>query len=295
MTAWKTLPETKRCYVLGPGGTFSERAAVVYSEQLTGAGRAAPEFVYTSSIEDAVALTSREADAVAIVPIENSETGTVVITQEELRSAPVSIEWELAIPVRYNLIGTAPLDRIQRVYCHPVAHGQCTHFLRQKLPEIEIAFSTSNAQAGTDLARLDGNVAAAAIVPAHFDVAELDHVTELGHDIQNSAVNTTRFVIVRARTPEWQPDYSSKKTSLVVVPQQDRPGLLAALLAPFGRHGLNITRIESRPSRDRPWAYIFFLDFQNNAQAREAIDELRSTGDLIVVLGTYDELIAPPS
>lgn len=292
MSAWQTLPETKRCYVLGPGGTFSEQAAVVYSQALASAGRETPEFEYTSSIEDAVALASREVDSVAIVPIENSETGTVVITQEELRSAPVSIEWELAIPVRYNLIGTAALERIQRVYCHPVAHGQCTHFLRKRLPDIEIAFSTSNAQAGTDLARLDEGVAAAAIVPSHFDAGELEHVSELAHDIQNSAVNTTRFVIVRARSPEWQPNYASKKTSLVVVPQQDRPGLLAALLAPFGRHGLNITRIESRPSRDRPWAYIFFLDFQNNAQAREAIDELRATGDHIIVLGTYDELVA---
>ena len=74
------------------------------------------------------------------------------------------------------------------------------------------------------------------------------------------------------------------------VPRQDRPGLLARLLEPLGRHDINITRIESRPSRERPWAYVFFLDFHNGPGAAESIDEIRTSGDDVIVLGTYDEL-----
>jgi chorismate mutase/prephenate dehydratase len=286
----RALPVPQRCYVLGPAGTFSEAGAQLYARAFEASGLLAPAIAYTASIEDAIAALAQDPAAVAIVPIENSESGTVVVTQEELRVARVRIEWELAIDVRYNLIGQGPLDRVRRIYCHPVAQGQCTRYLRQHLAQAEVIYASSNAQAGADLLSSELCATSAAIVPAHPVLAEWASFAPLAQGIQNSATNTTRFLVVRAEREGFEPDYGREKTSLVVIPRQDRPGLLARLLEPLGRLDLNITRIESRPSRDRPWAYVFFLDFQNGPASAQAVDEIRASGDEVIVLGTYDAL-----
>src|SRR5690606_37895972 len=113
-------------------------------------------------------------------------------------------------------------------------------------------------------------------------------------DIQNSSTNTTRFVIARSRQGTHDFDFSRKKTSLVVVPKHNRPGLLAAVLSALAQRSLNLTRIESRPSRERPWTYVFYLDIENNPAIADALPEMTSIGDELVVLGTYDELPPPP-
>lgn len=282
---------TERSYVLGPEGTFSDRAAAAFAQHRLAAGQGAPQIVYTTSIEDAVQGAAGDPAAVAIVPIENSETGTVVLTQEELRAAPVAIEWEVSLPVRYTLVGNGPLDTIARVFCHPVAHGQCSRFLRAKLPLAEVHFASSNAQAGAELKALGSRVPAAAIVPSHLIGAQLSN-RPLAVDIQNSETNTTRFVVVRSKQSAGPPDFRHHKTSIVVVPNLDRPGLLAELLSALARRDINITRIESRPSRERPWAYVFFLDLNNNDRVPDALDEMRAHGDEVIILGTYDELPA---
>lgn len=284
------FPAPARCYVLGPAGTFSEVGANLYLKTLAESGFPTPGIVFTPSIEDAFDQAAKDPDAVAIVPIENSESGTVVVTQEELRAAHVRIEWELGVAVRYNLVGQGPLERVERVYCHPVAQGQCTRYLRQHLPRAEVVYAASNSQAGADLLRSEVRATSAAIVPAHPTLSEWANWVPLAEGIQNSPTNTTRFLVVRAVNDAWQPDFAREKTSVVVVPRQDRPGLLARLLQPLGRHDINITRIESRPSRERPWAYVFFLDFHNGPGAAESVDEIRTSGDDVIVLGTYDEL-----
>lgn len=290
MRSFTDFPVPERCYVLGPAGTFSEVGANLYARALAAQGLGTPSTVFTPSIEDAIEQAAADSRAVAVVPIENSESGTVVVTQEELRSARVRIEWELSVEVRYNLIGQGPLERVRRVYCHPVAQGQCTRYLRQHLPHAEVVYAASNAQAGADLIGSDVSATSAAIVPAHPALSEWASWVPLAQGIQNSATNTTRFLVVRAASDSWEPDFEREKTSLVVVPRQDRPGLLARLLDPLGRHGVNITRIESRPSRERPWTYVFFLDFHNGPGAAESVDEIRSSRDEVIVLGTYDAL-----
>ena len=283
-------PAPERCYVLGPAGTFSEVGASIYTRALEARGLAAPTVVFTPSIEDAMEQVANDSGAVAVVPIENSESGTVVITQEELRAARVRVEWELSVEVRYNLIGRGPLESVRRVYCHPVAQGQCTRYLRQHLADAEVVYAASNAQAGADLIGSEVSATSAAIVPAHPTLSEWASWVPLAEGIQNSSTNTTRFLVVRAASDAWQPDFERAKTSIAVIPRQDRPGLLARLLEPLGRHGINITRIESRPSRERPWAYVFFVDFQNGPGAAESVDEIRTSRDEVIVLGTYDAL-----
>jgi prephenate dehydratase len=286
----------ERIHVLGPAGTFSDRAASAYSQRMFTAG-SPPVVVHTRTIEEALANAAGDPASVAIVPIENSETGTVIPTQEQLRTAPVSIELELSIPVRYSLISYATAEQVRQVFCHPLAHGQCSRFLRENLPEAEVVFASSNAQAGVELARLGPGSAAAAIVPSEY--AAEGNYRVVAHNVQNSAFNTTRFVVVRARSVAPEPDFTRQKTSLVILPKHDRPGLLADLLSAFARRAINVTRIESRPSRERPWNYVFFVDIQNNAAVAEAAREVGDEVQQLVILGTYDSLIVedsvPPS
>lgn len=282
----------ERIYVLGPAGTFSDRAASAYCRFRFGSG-AAPTVVHTRTIEEALANAANDATSVAIVPIENSETGTVIPTQEQLRSAPVSIELELSIPVRYSLISHADVQGVRQVFCHPLAHGQCSRFLRQNVPDAEVVFASSNAQAGVELARLGAGSAAAAIVPSEY-AAEGSYRVVVPN-VQNSAFNTTRFVIVRARGAAPEPDFSRQKTSLVIVPRHDRPGLLADLLSAFARRAINVTRIESRPSLERPWNYVFFVDIQNNAAVADATREVAAEVQELIILGTYDSLVVQDS
>jgi prephenate dehydratase len=290
------MPETRdsangieRIYVLGPAGTFSEQAAEVFRQWLTTQAAPSPKLIHTRSIEEATDFAASDQQAVAIVPIENSESGTVVVTQEELRAACLVIEWELSIPVRYTVLSKRPFAQVTRVLCHPVAHGQCTRFLRTQLAHAEVVYASSNAQAGEELAKAEVHPKMAAIVPSHYATPALESWNKTV-DIQNSSTNTTRFVIARARTGARGFDFSRSKTSLVVIPKDNRPGLLAAVLSALGRRGLNLTRIESRPSRERPWTYVFYLDVENSAAIIEALPEMSRIGDEVVVLGTYDEL-----
>jgi prephenate dehydratase len=160
----RALPVPQRCYVLGPAGTFSEAGAQLYARAFAASGLLAPAIAYTASIEDAIATLAQDPAAVAIVPIENSESGTVVVTQEELRVARVRIEWELAIDVRYNLIGQGPLERVRRVYCHPVAQGQCTRVQRtswRRLAQLGALRHVSRDRSGSPSAGRVGELGAA--------------------------------------------------------------------------------------------------------------------------------------
>jgi prephenate dehydratase len=286
----------ERIHVLGPAGTFSDRAASAYCRSRFGDG-AQPAIVHTRTIEEALANAAGDPASVAIVPIENSETGTVIPTQEQLRTVPVTIEFELSIPVRYSLISHAAVEGVRQVFCHPLAHGQCSRYLRQNLPDAEVVFASSNAQAGVELARVGAGSAAGAIVPSEY--APSGSYRVVVPNVQNSAFNTTRFVVVRARSAASEPDFTRQKTSLVILPKHDRPGLLADLLSAFARRAINVTRIESRPSRERPWNYVFFVDIENNGAVADATREVGAEVQQLTILGTYDSLVVedspPPS
>jgi chorismate mutase/prephenate dehydratase len=287
----------ENCYALGPAGTFSEQAAITFCQWFAASGRAEPAIVPTRTIEEAIQRASAEPGAAAVVPIENSESGTVVVTQDELREAALAIRWEISVNVRYSLLSFGGIENVEQVYCHPVAQGQCTRFLRNRVPDAAINFVSSNAQAGEELISLTARRNAAAIVPTHYasivgSKLAKNKINEVAVDIQNNRQNVTRFMIAMHRASNYTPDFSRARTSLVVTPKRDRPGLLSELLLALAKRSLNLTRIESRPARDKPWTYSFFLDIENNEQVSSALPELRAVGDEVTILGTYDLLPA---
>src|SRR5436305_9696632 len=134
-----------KIYVLGPAGTYSGSAAQRYRDHLLRTGQAKdPEISYTRSIPEALELASQSPDARAVAPIENSETGAVVATQDHLAKHGLFIEWEINVKIRFTLVSDAPLGDVARVYSHPVAFEQCEIFTAKHLRAAEVTFTKSN-------------------------------------------------------------------------------------------------------------------------------------------------------
>jgi prephenate dehydratase len=277
-------------YLLGPEGTFSDHAARRFRDYLTRSGQSkVPDLFYTRSIPEALELASQHPLSRAVTPIENSESGIVVATQDHLARHRLFIDLEISVPVRFRVLSDAPLAEVVGLYVHPVALEQCDTFVARQMPRARPTFTRSNVdsairwQDSTAVERL------AAIVPYDYTPGRGAFVDV--QNIQNDQQNTTRFVVARSGRGV-QPDYTRHKTSLLISPDADRPGLLFDILNVFKKHNINLCRIESRPARTRPWAYVFYMDITNNAGSADAVRELFSGRWTVTVLGTFDELVA---
>ncbi|MCZ6472846.1 MAG: prephenate dehydratase [SAR324 cluster bacterium] len=274
-----------RIFTLGPEGTFSDQAAQRLRARQ--GGEALP-IEYTRTIPEVLARTEAEGRALGVVPIENSVAGTVTQAQDYIVQHRLSIIWEINIHVRFSLLSRAPLDTVQVYYSHPQAFDQCSEYLAASLPQGRVEFSNSNTESGQRLLEQPEGAQAAAIVP--LDFGEEHPALLVAKDIQNYQNNTTRFVVVRRTTADESYDFSRNKTSLLVEPNEDRPGLLHELLSVFHRHELNLCRLESRPAKVTPWTYVFYLDFNNNPQSAACIKDLQGLPHRIHLLGSYDLL-----
>ena len=275
-------------YLLGPEGTFSDHAARRFRDYLTRTGQTkAPDLFYTRSIPEALELAAKHPLSRAVTPIENSESGIVVATQDHLARYGLFVDWEISVPVRFRILSDAPLAEVVGLFVHPVALEQCDTFMARQLPRARPTFTRSNVDSGLRWRDSTPGDRMAAIVP-HDYVAGRDAFVDV-QEIQNDQQNTTRFVVAQSGRGV-QPDYKRGKTSLLISPDADRPGLLFEILSVFKKHNINLCRIESRPARTRPWAYVFFMDITNNATTAEAVRELFAGRWTVTVLGTYDEL-----
>jgi prephenate dehydratase len=279
-----------KIYVLGPEGTYSGYAARRYADYLARTGQAENvDIWYTRSIPEALELASQSPDARAVAPIENSETGAVIATQDHLAKHGLFVEWEINVKVRFSLVSDVAIADIARVYAHPVAFEQCDIFTAKNLRAAEVAFTRSNVDSGVRWSGADPAERAAAMVPSDYEPTRPPSV--IVPNIQNNERNTTRFVVVRGGGGSG--DWTRAKTSLLIEPDADRPGLLFEILSVFKKYDINLCRIESRPERTRPWAYVFYLDITNNEKSAECARELFAGPWRVILLGTYDALPEP--
>lgn len=274
-----------RIYALGPEGTFSDQAAQHLRSRL--GGKKTP-ISYTRTIPEVLSRTEAEGRALGVVPIENSVAGTVGQAQDYIVQHRLTILWEINVHVRYALLAAAPLEAVETYYAHPQAFDQCSEYLAANLPRGTVEFTNSNTESGSRLLEAPQGKQAAAIVPIDFGVAHPDLL--VAEDIQNYPNNTTRFLVVRRTKADEAYDFSRNKSSLLVEPNEDRPGLLHELLSVFHRHELNLCRLESRPAKVTPWTYVFYLDFNNNANSAACMEDLRALPHRISLLGSYDRL-----
>lgn len=257
---------------LGPAGTFShELATRLYDDDI--------ELLPTiRAIINRVAAGGVK----GLVPIENSETGGVGETLQGLMEFEVSITAEAYMPVRHHLAARGDLGSLSVVYAHPQAHEQCSLLLDRL--GVEVVHTSSNAASAVAMQK---DERAGAIVPE--TAARIYGLPIAVRDIQNSEGNVTRFVEISALS---HGDAGATKCSLLVDPELDRIGLLADILAVFARRGINLTRIESRPSRRGMGKYLFFIDMEIAKGWREAEEELKGM-TTVRRLGCYARMEVP--
>ena len=257
---------------LGPAGTYSHRAARTIADDVS----------FRESVTSIVeAVADGEANR-GVVPIENSIEGSVTETLDALADFDVAVTREVVTPIRHALL--AQSDSFDTVASHPQALAQCRGYLDDAYPDVDREAVASTAR-GVERAREDPSVAAI----AHPGTAD-DTVRLLAEDIQDRTSNATRFFVV---APPAERSLAGGKTTLVVYPGANYPGLLLELLEPFADRDINLTRLESRPSGERLGDYAFHVDvdaglFEERTQAAiDDVTELAGAG-WVRVLGSYD-------
>lgn len=255
--------------VLGPKGTFSCELAEKIREEHE-------EILLYPTIRD-VFTAVLEKNIRGIVPVENSEAGGVGETLDGLLQTECSITAEYYMPIRHFFVSRYGTDEISVIYTHPQSHEQCSVFLRS-LKNISLIHTSSNAQSAKEAASVQGSAAVTT-----ESAAKLYGLSILKKDIQNAQNNTTRFLEITAGVSKPN---DPEKCSVVIIPRENRPGLLYGILGIFARRGINLTRIESRPSKEGIGRYVFFIDFETNRGWQETIAELKEiTG--VKELGCY--------
>lgn len=277
---------TPRYAYLGPEGTFTEAAA----RCLPGAGDALRPYPSVPAAMEAV--RSDEADG-AVVPLENSVEGSVNATLDELiRGEPLMISSEVLLPVEFALLGRpgVGIGGIERVVTHPVAEAQCRRWLAANLPTAQVYLTASTAAAAAMVANgqqsTEGPYDAAIAAAVAADHYRLD---TLATGIGDNPDAMTRFVLVTALGPPREPS-KADKTSLVAFIRDDHPGALLEILEQFATRGVNLTRIESRPTGNGIGKYCFAIDCEGHlldARVGEALMGLRRVCSDVRFLGSY--------
>lgn len=260
---------------LGPEGTYSEEAA---------RARFGSSALYRPYGGLADVLAAAEAGHVdlAVLPIENSTEGSVNQTLDLLLDTSLKICAEVLLPVRHQLLSKSiNLADIKTVVGHPQALAQCRNWLLKNLPQAEQVSAVSNAEAAK-LAQQDSSLAAVAGKRA----AEIYDLPILHGNIQDRANNTTRFIVLGNLQTESS---GQDKTSLICsVP--NRPGSLYELLGIFAKAGVNLVKLESRPSSNKMWDYLFYVDIdghQNDKAVAYALNKASQTSTMLKLLGSY--------
>lgn len=280
ISACRALEDALSVACLGPKGTFSEEAVVKHF------GGQAPA-VLCASIDDVFRTVEAGTVGYGVVPVENSTEGAVGRTLDLLVSTPLRMCGEVLLPVHQNLLSKASaVSQIARIYSHAQSLAQCTRWLNQNCPNAERAAVASNAEAARLAA---GDERSGAI--AGRTAAEHYGLAVLAANIEDEPNNTTRFAVLAKQDV---PPSGRDKTSFVMS-AQNRPGAIHELLSPLARHGVSMTRLESRPSRTGLWEYVFFVDIeghQSGPAIAQALDEIRERAAFLKILGSYPAAVA---
>ena len=274
MSSALALEKTMTIAYLGPEATFTHQAAI---------RRFGSSLSYASqkTIADVFAEVSRNRADYGVVPVENTTEGVVTHTLDMFVDSDLKIVSQIVLPVQYCLAGNGRLQDIQRLYVHPQALGQCRQWVQEHLPKVEIFETSSNARSAELAAKGKVNAAITGIL-----AAEKYGLRVLEQDIQDNADNATRFLVLGR---QCSPPTGNDRTSLMLS-VADKAGALHQAIAAFRRHKINMTKIESRPSKRKAWEYFFFIDCDGHVQNRKVVKAIQLLGkhcNFVKVLGSY--------
>ena len=275
MSACLALEQPLTIAYLGPEGTYSQAAAFKH-------------FGHSVLLKPLAAIDEifREVEAgsadFGVVPVENSTEGAVNHTLDMFIRSPLKICGDVELQIHHQLLASAEtVGQIRSVRAHQQALAQCREWLDSNLPQIERVAVSSNAEAAREA---QGNSAVAAI--ASDAAAEMYQLNYLANNIEDDPNNTTRFLVVGTHKPAP----SGKDKTSLMVSVHNKAGALYALLEPFARHNVSMTKIESRPSRASKWDYVFFVDVEGHIEdshVAAVIEELSTEVAMLKVLGSY--------
>jgi len=285
ISACRGLEQRLRIAYLGPEATYSHLAARRHFGS-------SPDYVSSPTVADVFRDVEGGRADLGVVPVENSTEGMVARTLDLLVESPLSICAELALAVHHCLLarpGTV-LGGLRRVVAHPQALAQCRQWLAAHCPGVPTQEESSNARAAARAREEPGTGAIAAA-----EAAATYRLTVLARDIQDEPGNVTRFLVLGSHDSEAPS--GDDKTSLVVS-VRDEVGVLARMLRPFAAHRIDLIKIESRPLRERPWEYYFFLDLKGHRReprVARALAAVKRRTLRLKILGSYAAAPDPES
>jgi prephenate dehydratase len=267
---------------LGPVGTYSETAALICQAWLQAHGTTTYQLQPYASIALTLAALTAGTATLAIVPVENSVEGGVTMTMDSLwQMEPLQIHRALVLPIQHALLSRATdLGQIRQVYSHPQALGQCPQWLATHLPQAERIAANSTTEGIRHLS--DPTIAAISSQRA----AQLYGEPVLACPINDFQDNCTRFILLSR-----EPSPGGSLTALALSLKANQPGSLLKLLQIFADREINLSRIESRPSKRSMGDYLFFIDMEADARtnlSQAVLRDLEAHTEMLKVFGSYD-------
>ncbi|HEY3760616.1 MAG TPA: prephenate dehydratase [Verrucomicrobiae bacterium] len=274
MSSALALEKAMSIAYLGPEATFTHEAAI---------RRFGSSLQYSSqkTIADVFTEVRKGRADYGVVPVENSTEGVVTHTLDMFVDSDLKIVSQIVLPIRQCFLSNSPRAKIKKLYAHPQSLAQCRGWIQNNLPRVEIVETSSNARS-VELASKEKNTAAIAGIIA----AEKYGVRVLEEDIQDNAANATRFLVLGR---QCSPPTGRDRTS-IMISVTDKVGALHQALAAFRRSKINMTKIESRPSKRKAWEYFFFIDCDGHAQDKKVARAIQQLGDhcnFVKILGSY--------
>jgi chorismate mutase/prephenate dehydratase len=274
MSSALALEKTMTIAYFGPEATFTHQAAI----QKFGASL---NYSAQKTIADVFAEVSKKSADYGVVPVENSTEGVVTHTLDMFVDSDLKIVSQIVLRIQQCLMSNSPRAKIKKLYVHPQSLAQCRGWLAKNLPRVEIVETSSNARSAELAAKEKFSAALGGIL-----AAEKYGLKILAQGIQDNAVNATRFLVLGR---QCSPPTGNDRTSLMIS-VADKSGALHEAIAAFRKFKINMTKIESRPSKRKAWEYFFFIDcaghFQD-AKVAQAIQLLSKHCNFVKILGSY--------
>jgi chorismate mutase/prephenate dehydratase len=274
MSSALALEKTMVIAYFGPEATFTHQAAI----QKFGGSL---QYAAQKTIGDVFTEVSKKSADYGVVPVENSTEGVVTHTLDMFVDSDLKIVSQVLLKIQQCLMSNSPKAKIKKLYVHPQSLAQCRGWLAKHLPRVEIVEASSNARSAELASQHKFSASLGGVL-----AAEKYGLKVLAQDIQDNSVNVTRFIVLgRTCSPPTGDDRTSLMLSVA-----DKSGALHEAIAAFKRFKINMTKIESRPSKRKAWEYFFFIDcagHYQDAKVTKAIQHLGKHCNFVKILGSY--------
>lgn len=259
---------------LGPQASFTHQAALKqFGSQVA--------YSSSNSITDVFGEVEKGSADYGVVPIENSIEGAITHTLDMFVDSDLKICAQIVLEISHNLLGNYPKSKIRRIYSNPQVFAQCRNWLEKNLVSVEKIEVSSTARAAQIVKKSRSSACIASLL-----AAKIYKLKVIAQGIEDSPHNITRFLVISKH--EINPSGSDRTSLLFSI--KDKVGALHNMLIPFKKHRINLTKIESRPSKKKAWDYYFFVDLvghYKDRKVKKALEELEGKCKFLRVLGSY--------